>query len=80
MGESGMSDESKDIFKVELFRSDDPKTLTSHFIMRLYVEAESDAYTPIVNELGDRHVISRMERELRTYVREWALKGESHEG
>ena len=71
-----MSDESKDIFKVEFFRSDDPKTLISYFIMRLYVEAEADAYTPIVNELGDRYVNSRMERELRAYVREWALEGE----
>lgn len=76
MGERAMSDESKDIFKVELLRSDDPKTLTSHFTMRLYVDAEADAYTPIVNELGDRHIISRMERELRACVREWALEGE----
>lgn len=70
-----MSDERKDIFKVEFFRKDDPNTLTSHFTVRLYVEADAEAFTPIVNELGEKHVTSRMERDLRAYVREWALKG-----
>lgn len=38
-----MSDEKKDIFKVEFFRKDDPNTLTSHFTVRLYVEARAEA-------------------------------------